>query len=181
MRAPVQQLSLVAAVFLLPADWLGADSRPSRPGAGSFVTPTVHVSGQAERGPKVSDRVSSWLSGRLVSALELAAEHIRNYPSCQALFADRGEEGVETLLASSYHPATQQDERISCGSSAALTTIGGRVTQLCHAFASLSQTQAAVILVHEALHHAGMTEYPSDPEGMTSVEISWLVKKRCAL
>ena len=77
------------------------------------------------------------MSGRLVSALELAAEHIRDYPSCQALFVDRGEDGVETLLASMYYPATQQDERISCGGSAALTTVGGRVTWLCCAFASL--------------------------------------------
>ena len=130
------------------------------------------VSGQAERGPKVSDWVSSWLSRRLVRALELAAEHIRDYPSCQALFANRGKDGVETLLASVYYPATLQDEGISCGGSAALTTVGGRVTRLCRSFGSLSQTQAAVILVHEALHHAGMTEYPSDPEGMTSVEIS---------
>ena len=34
-------------------------------------------------------------------------------------------------------------------------------------------------LLHEALHHAGLTEKPADPDGMTAREIDGMVNNVC--
>jgi len=36
-----------------------------------------------------------------------------------------------------------------------------------------------LILIHEVLHDAGMSEKPADPNGLTSQEINRLVSARC--
>jgi hypothetical protein len=46
--------------------------------------------------------------------------------------------------------------------------VGSPSTFVCRLFQRLGDERAAVVLIHEALHHAGLTEYPQDPEAMTS-------------
>jgi hypothetical protein len=43
----------------------------------------------------------------------------------------------------------------------------------------LDTDKAALVLLHEALHFAGLTEQPHDPRAMTSSEINDMVKDRC--
>ena len=53
------------------------------------------------------------------------------------------------------------------------------MVRICPAFASLKAHEAGIILIHEALHTAGMTERPSDPRALTSVQLTKLVERRC--
>ncbi|MCG6947754.1 MAG: hypothetical protein LJE93_02410 [Acidobacteria bacterium] len=45
----------------------------------------------------------------------------------------------------------------------------------------LSDEQAAMVIIHEALHHAGLSEYPKDPDAMTSRAINGMVSEKCGL
>jgi hypothetical protein len=45
----------------------------------------------------------------------------------------------------------------------------------------LFDEQAAMVIIHEALHHAGLSEYPQDPDGMTSRAINGMVMEQCGL
>ena len=50
---------------------------------------------------------------------------------------------------------------------------------LCKRFASLGTMQAATLIIHEALHYSGMSEWPKDPQGLEPREINNMVKKAC--
>ena len=64
---------------------------------------------------------------------------------------------------------------------AAYTSVGSPRTVLCPAFASLSTSGAARILIHEALHFAGLGEKPADPKAPESYEINQIVTASCGL
>jgi len=59
--------------------------------------------------------------------------------------------------------------------------VGGGPVRVCRDFSRLSDSQAAMVIIHEALHHAGLTEYPQDPNGMTSNQINGMVAEQCGL
>ncbi len=63
----------------------------------------------------------------------------------------------------------------------AFTSLGSAVTRLCPGFARLDDERAAVILLHEALHRAGLDEWPHDPDGLTPQGINELVREGCGL
>ena len=65
--------------------------------------------------------------------------------------------------------------------SSAFTEVGSSVTYLCRDFGRLAPEQAAIRLVHEALHHAGLPEAPADPTALASAEINELVARDCRL
>jgi hypothetical protein len=52
---------------------------------------------------------------------------------------------------------------------------------LCRGFSSLGAERAAVTLIHEALHWAGLSEKPLDKDGMDPRDIDRMVKKACGL
>jgi hypothetical protein len=66
-----------------------------------------------------------------------------------------------------------------CPSALAYTLVGGAPTWLCRRFARLSDERAAAILLHEALHHAGMDEWPHDPQAAPASAINELVEDAC--
>jgi hypothetical protein len=69
-----------------------------------------------------------------------------------------------------------------CKGSVAYTFVGGGAPiWLCREFSRLTDKGAAMIIIHEALHHAGLTEWPKDPKGMRSGRINRMVTKRCGL
>jgi hypothetical protein len=61
----------------------------------------------------------------------------------------------------------------------AYTKVGGTPTWICRNFARISIESAAVAVIHEALHHAGLEERPHDRLAMSSVEITDMVKDKC--
>jgi hypothetical protein len=120
---------------------------------------------------------------KMQQAYPLALRQVREVESCRDLFADLGADGVATLGTTVFRPATRSRDMEVCTSrgAVAFTTIGRPHTRVCDGFARLPQREAAMILIHEALHHAGLSEYPHDPDGPRSTEINRLVRMSCGL
>jgi hypothetical protein len=116
---------------------------------------------------------------KLTSAFALAAARIEGSPECAALFAELGADGAELLATSLYFPAPPAQRASTCRQAAAYTYVGSAPTFLCGGFTSLTDEHAALVLVHEALHHAGLPESPSDPRAMSSAAINEMVRKAC--
>ena len=66
-----------------------------------------------------------------------------------------------------------------CRRAAAYTKVGARSTFICPEFSRISDERAAMFVIHEALHHAGLTENPQDRRGMTSLAINSMVGRSC--
>ena len=133
-------------------------------------------------GPLLHPRLSERVASRIVSAILVAQEQLRNNPSCQGLFASLGADGVAKLNSTSYYPADVKEERKYCrGSRVALARVGSPAVRLCRSFARLSDQRAAIILIHEALHFAGETEYPSDSRAPNGTSITRMVMQSCRL
>ena len=117
----------------------------------------------------------------VTGAFELAVERLRNRSECQRLFDDLGADGLEVLAKSLYYGVSLPREQTICRRTSAFTQVGGRVTRLCSSFSRLRENQAAVVLIHEALHQAGRSEKPLDPRALDSAQINQLVSDRCGL
>jgi hypothetical protein len=85
------------------------------------------------------------------------------------------------LSTTLYYPAALKLERDLCRRAEGYTTVGGAPTFLCRRFSKLPDRRAAMVLIHEALHHAGLDERPHDPEGPSSREINDMVSEACRL
>ncbi|MDA8016158.1 MAG: hypothetical protein MPN21_01820 [Thermoanaerobaculia bacterium] len=121
-------------------------------------------------------------AAHLAGAFRIAVSRLRLHPSCRALFEELGADGEELLAGSLYVRAGSHHETQICGRRvAAFTAIGSPVTRLCRNFRRLDAEQAALILLHEALHFAGLPEAPHEPEAPTSQEINQLVAAGCGL
>ena len=116
---------------------------------------------------------------KLRAAYAVALERVIEIPACGELFAELETNGVEMLTTTFYTPAHPFDEQSLCRTAAAFTWVGGVHTRLCRRFSSLSEERAAMTLIHEALHHAGLTEKPTDPNGMSAREIDAMVEEAC--
>jgi hypothetical protein len=134
----------------------------------------------------MSERVSE----RLEAGFALALERVREVESCGGLFTRLGADPIETLATGLYFPVdTHRREVEVCGRNAATishgaknlayTTVGGAPTWICRHFGRVSTETAAVAVIHEALHHAGLTEWPHDRLAMTSEEITKMVEAAC--
>jgi hypothetical protein len=140
------------------------------------------TSAAADRGPMLHPRLPGRVTAVLNVALPLAREQLRSHPSCRALFDHFGADGVAKLDDTSYYPAGRQQESRYChGSSHAVTEVGGSAVVLCRSFGGLSAEEAAILLIHEALHFAGQSEYPIDPGAPDSIEITRMVMEGCRL
>ncbi len=129
--------------------------------------------------PKVTGLLPASLWSRLGPAYEVALESLQSKPACATLFTERGVVGFELLLKVSFAPAAEGDRATCTRSVGAVTEVGGRQIRLCPSFETLSPFSAALVLIHEALHDAGMGENPPDTGSLTSGEINQLVRARC--
>ena len=113
----------------------------------------------------------------------LAVQRLKEVPGCSSLYADLGTPGPLLLGTTIYlAPEGEEFQQICTDTSAAaLTRLHSHVTYLCPPFARLTQRAAAAAILHEALHYAGEPERPVQPEGLSSAEITALVKSRCDL
>jgi hypothetical protein len=106
----------------------------------------------------------------------------RDMTQCGALFRDLGADPVEMLAQTRYYAAELAWGKQACPDGVfAATQVGSRVTMLCTGFGRVSREMAAVVVLHEALHFAGLRERPGDPGAMSSNEINNLVRKSCGL
>ncbi len=139
-----------------------------------------------------SDRVAAlepWLGKSLpprmrssmTTAFDFAVARLRDRSECRRLFENLGADGLEVLAKSLYYGVSLSREQRICRRTSAYTQVGGRVTRLCRSFSRLREHPAAVVLIHEALHQAGMSEKPLDPQALDSAQINQLVSDRCGL
>jgi hypothetical protein len=164
-------LAVVVAVGLAGLGWAGDDTelgwRDTGLPAESPTAPWHHPS------------MDSATRARLASAFSLAVSRVAGRPECAGLFSDLGADGAEMLTSSLYFPAPAAKRASTCRRAVAFTRVGAAPTFLCDQFHSLTDDHAALVLVHEALHHAGLTESPADPSGKSSSAINEMVRKAC--
>ena len=148
------------------------------PGFGGAVEPWIH--------PSMTDRVRT----KLETGFEIAVERVRTVPACADLFAELGANPIETLKTGLYLPVDSYRREIEAcrrdvarnsriGDNLAYTKAGGAPTWICRHFSTVSDEDAAVTVIHEALHHAGLNESPVDRTAMSSIEITRMVEAAC--
>jgi hypothetical protein len=155
-------LLVTAATPTVAADRTGVDVEPVR------VEPNVRWG------------VMPDVALKLRTGFAVAVGRAKAVPQCAALFEDLGADPVELLGRALYYPAALNRNNPACRNGAqAFTRVGSPITWVCDRFARLDTDKAALVLLHEALHFAGLPEQPHDPQAMTSSEINDLVKDRC--
>jgi hypothetical protein len=143
------------------------------------TTPAV---GPAAVQPYVGPGLAPEVVRKLQLGFEKAVSLARGATQCGALFRDLGADPVELLASTRYYAAELTWGKHACPDGVfAATQVGSRVTMLCSGFGRVSRDMAAVVVLHEALHFAGLRERPHDPGAMSSNEINNLVKRRCGL
>lgn len=115
---------------------------------------------------------------KLRSARRLAGRRVAEVPACSALFDELARSGTDTLREMSID--LEADPAGCRRGIAAFTQIGGSVVSLCREWLPrLDRYQLAALLIHEALHHAGLAEAPQDPTAPSSVDINRMVWESC--
>jgi hypothetical protein len=115
---------------------------------------------------------------KLCSGLRLAVDRVCTVHQCHELFTQLGADGIETLTTSLYYPANPRREAYVCEKGVAFTTLEATQIWLCRKFSRLSDEYAATILIHEALHRAGLGKHHP---GMSSGDVNIQVKRACGL
>lgn len=133
--------------------------------------------------PIASASVPVEFQAKLVAGFSLALSRLRDSASCRGLFEQLRADGSVVLATTIYMTSTEERTEQMCvrGGAAAYTWLGQPATYLCPSFAGLPRHLAAMSLLHEALHYAGLPERPVHRGAMSSGEISALVRERCAL
>lgn len=162
LRSTVLAITVTLTILEAPS---GASPEPREPVSGSPI----------DRVPGLDLRESA----KLRAAHKLASRRVREHPSCVALFDVTGRSGESTLSTMEF---SLHGGDICRRGVAATTTVGGSLTRLCGDWLPrLDRYELATLLIHEALHQAGMSEWPHDPDGMRSQEINEMVSSRCEL
>jgi hypothetical protein len=131
--------------------------------------------------PWIHPSMPSSLERKIRVAFEIALQRVTGVPSCSDLFAKLDADAVETLRTGLYFPASPARETSQCRRSMAQTYVGDAPTWICRRLTSYSDEQTALVIIHEALHHAGLTEKPHDRNAMSSGAINKMVGKSCNL
>lgn len=140
--------------------------------------------------PRIYPTMPERLRAKLEVGFELAVARVREVDTCRGLFARLGADGLETLATGVYFPLESYRRELEvCGhnnapgsrgaGTLAFTFVGGSRTFVCRQFAWVTTEVAAAALIHEALHHAGLTERPHDRHAMASTEITAMVEEAC--
>lgn len=132
--------------------------------------------------PHTSGPLTTRAARNLFSGFAVALDRVREIPSCSTLFEPFATTGFESMISSYYVAPSPVERRDFCGGGVtAFTQVGSRVVRLCPAFDGVDRNTAALLLIHEALHFAGMIESPSAGDAMTAGEINDLVRMACHL
>lgn len=188
-------MALVAMFALMVSGlWAGDITEGGVGGARETVAASATVQAHGSEAP-----VEPWIHKsmpepvreRLEAGFKLAVERVREVETCGRLFTQFGTNGLATLRLNLYLPTDSYFHEIEiCGrnpiadsreaENLAVTKTGGRVVWICRNFARVSTETAAVTLIHEALHLAGLSEQPIERLAMASTEITEIVEVACA-
>jgi hypothetical protein len=186
-------LALVAIVVGVCSP-LSAEGNGDEGGAVTTAVATVAVRGtlavEVPVEPWIHPTMPADIRAKLDAGLELAAERLREVEACYELFTRLGVDGFEMLSSTRYlqvgsHLREVQVCKRNVAASSwgtkniAFTKVRSQWTWICRDFARVPDEAAAVAVIHEALHRAGLSEWPSDRLAMTSEEITRMVKKKC--
>jgi hypothetical protein len=147
-----------------------AVGRPPTSGGGSTTTWTLPTCGH----------MPPTMHVKLNASFRLAVRSVREVPACRALFQSLGTSGEERLSRTVYERADLWGIDVCVRRHAtALTRVGISTTWVCPAFDQLVSVDGALTLIHEALHFAGLPEYPGTPGAPTAAQIQQMVRTRC--
>lgn len=169
---------LTAAIIMVA---LSATADAGESSDGVDMRPNTTTTSPPRSTPWISSQVPKPVRSRIEASYLLASQRLVEAPQCGDLFSDLGANGLEAISSTLYYPASAANEKKLCGGAWGYTTVGSAPTFLCRKFSRISEKKGAMILIHEALHHAGMGERPNDPEGLTSKAINKLVEDACRL
>jgi hypothetical protein len=183
--------AVVVVVGLVAVPPVSAGDNPVEPGA----EPDREVTGRVpntdfkgspdpaalrDRGAFVIQPLDPKLVSKLQRGFAIALDRLERHAPCRLLFEELDDDGVAKLFKTIYLSARREDLRRLCRDrNAAYTYLSLPHTRLCPAFGRLSDTRAAIIVLHEALHYAGLEESPTFPDAMTSAEINRMVESHC--
>ncbi len=136
----------------------GAGTLPARPRADSSLTPSARF--------------------KLSEGFAIARRIVSTEASCGAMFGSLGAAGTDALARTRYLGGGEVGACLR--QVPAFTCVGCEQTVLCPGFSELGAAAAAVVLIHEALHQAGLPERPAMPGAMSSTEITHMVEANCA-
>jgi hypothetical protein len=142
--------------------------------------------------PWIHHKMEPGVREKLEAGFDLAVERVREIKACANLFTRFGVHGIDMLKTGLYLPVhSYRHEVVVCGrnpatnswgaKNLAYTKVGGTPTWICRNFARVSNETAAIAVIHEALHHAGLNERPHDRMAMSSIEITEMVSSACGL
>jgi hypothetical protein len=132
-----------------------------------------------KRGPALAGKPTRNVLAQLQKGYRSALRRVYHVERCQELFSRLGADGLEVLQGTTYVVASSEWEKTICEDAEAFTTVNGSQVTLCGGFGWISDRDAAIVLLHEALHNAGLTEQPSDPDGPTPEQIDRMVEVHC--
>jgi hypothetical protein len=169
----------------------GGDSgaRPTSVAAVAVVAPTSFDL-EVPIEPWIHHKMAPDVRTKLETGFELAINRVREVETCRELFTRLGEDPIQILETGLYFQVDSYYREIRlCGRDVAsnakqahtlsYTKVGGAPTWICRNFASVSDEMASITVIHEALHHAGLTESPVDKTALSSVEITEMVMSAC--
>ena len=135
------------------------------------------------RAPQVKGRMSSNDAFALKIAYGRAIKRLEKIESCRDLFDGLDMDGLQALAGSQYRPVQTDEERAYCTRGVyAYTAVGHNRIMICRHFFHMQDARTKMaVLIHEALHTAGMGEAPGHPDCMTAEEITAMVEKACLL
>ncbi len=112
----------------------------------------------------------------------IANDKLSTLSDCEKMFDDLGANGARVIDATTYRDGTGSSKCTSHPGAAAVTEVGSYTVLLCsNNFTNRSSQGAATIVIHEALHSAGMSENPPDPNAKTTGQINDMVQANCSL
>jgi hypothetical protein len=133
------------------------------------------------REPVVRGILSTDVLRTLRHGYVLAVERVTRSRGCSAAFAGLKIDGLTALANTRYRAASAWDEASQCQDAAALTRVGSPDVRLCLGFRTLTVESAAMILIHEALHLAGLSEWPVDPNAPRAGDINRALHASCEI
>ena len=183
MRARLTVVLIGSMLMVGAGSWAG-DSSEAPGGFAPATIDAITVTGSVDRDapvePWIHSKMSADVREKLQAAVRIAADRIEEVEECGELFSRLDADGKEMLKATLYIPVSSYNRKDGiCRRAAAYTKVGARSTFVCPEFSRLSNERAAMFVVHEALHHAGLTEKPQDRRGMTSLAINSMVGRSC--
>ena len=181
LPARCRQIALLILVGYALLNGAPADASTNRTTVTSSPAATPRLQ-PSEISARASSSLSRQVDRRLQQAFDLALVHLEAHPACDRLFEHLENLALDSMSLTLYAPASARlEDRLCRRGVSAFTTVGSRVTYLCRGFGGLAAPRAAAILIHEALHLAGLPESPVHPGALASAEINEMVASSCRL